>query len=76
MDLAYLDPGSGSMLAAAVVAGFSGAMVAVRMWGRRLVGKFRRQPAGAEASSGDASAEQSAPAEQGAGVTSPVERRE
>jgi hypothetical protein len=43
MYLAYLDPGSGSMLAAAVVAGFAGAMVAVKMWWRRLTGKFRRQ---------------------------------
>lgn len=43
MYLAYLDPGSGTMLAAAVVAGFAGVMVAVRTWGRRVWGKIRRQ---------------------------------
>jgi hypothetical protein len=42
MYIAYLDPGSGSMLAAAVVAGFAGAMVVVRVWWRRLTGRFRR----------------------------------
>jgi hypothetical protein len=42
MDLAYLDAGSGSMLIAAVVAGFSGATVAVRVWFRRVTSKFRR----------------------------------
>jgi hypothetical protein len=38
MFLAYLDAGSGSQLAMAVVAGFAGTMVAVRMWWRRAVG--------------------------------------
>jgi hypothetical protein len=38
MFLAYLDAGSGSQLAMAVVAGFAGTMVAVRMWWRRVVG--------------------------------------
>lgn len=42
MYLAYLDPGSGGMLAAAVVAGFAGAMVAVKVWWRRMLNKFRR----------------------------------
>ena len=42
MYLAYLDPGTGSMLAAAVVAGVSGATVAVKVWWRRLTGRARR----------------------------------
>jgi hypothetical protein len=42
MYLAYLDPGTGSMLAAAIVAGFAGAAVAVKVWWRRLTGRFRR----------------------------------
>jgi hypothetical protein len=48
MYLAYLDAGSGSQLAMAVVAGFAGTMVAVRMWWRRGLGALsrlrRRQP--------------------------------
>jgi hypothetical protein len=43
MDLAYLDPGSGSQLAMAIVAGFAGVMVAVKVWWRRVLNKFRRQ---------------------------------
>jgi hypothetical protein len=50
MYLAYLDPGTGSMLAAAVVAGAAGAAVAVKVWWRRMTGKLRRQrPAEGEA---------------------------
>lgn len=48
MYLAYLDAGSGSMIAAAVVAGFSGAMVAVKMWSRRVIDKLRGRKAPAE----------------------------
>lgn len=51
MYLAYLDPASGSMLAAAIVAGFAGVMVTVRVWWhrardgvRRGWGKVRRRP--------------------------------
>lgn len=44
MYLAYLDPGSGNLLVAAVVAGFAGVMVVVKMWWRRLVNKLRRRP--------------------------------
>jgi hypothetical protein len=43
MDLAYLDPGSGSQIAMAIVAGFAGGMVAIKVWWRRVLGKFRRQ---------------------------------
>lgn len=34
------------MLASAVVAGFAGIVVAVKLWWRRLLGKFRRQQPG------------------------------
>jgi hypothetical protein len=57
MDLAYLDAGSGSQLAMAVVAGFAGTMVAVRMWWRRLLGGVRRlarRSSGAEPAAGSA----------------------
>jgi hypothetical protein len=50
MYLAYLDAGSGSQLAMAVVAGFAGTLVAVKLWWRRMSGGlgrlFRRRPAG------------------------------
>ena len=42
--LAYLDAGSGSLIVQAVIAGFAGVAVAVKMSWQRLVGKFRRQP--------------------------------
>jgi hypothetical protein len=42
MFLAYLDAGSGSQLAMAVVAGFAGTMVAVKMWWRRVAGVLGR----------------------------------
>lgn len=44
MRLAYLDAGSGSLIVQAVVAGAAGAAVAVKLFWRRLVGRFRRQP--------------------------------
>lgn len=51
MYLAYLDPSSGSMLAAALVAGFAGAVVTVKVYwhrakggARRMWGKVRRRP--------------------------------
>jgi hypothetical protein len=50
MYLAYLDPGSGNLLVAAVVAGFAGVMVVVKMWWRRLVDKLRRRPTEVEPS--------------------------
>jgi hypothetical protein len=54
MDLAYLDAGSGSQLAMAIVAGFAGAMVAIKVWWRRITNLFRsmfrrRQPTDAQA---------------------------
>lgn len=50
MQLAYLDPGSGGMLAAALVAGFAGAAVTVKVWWRRIWGKIRKRPVDAPAS--------------------------
>lgn len=44
MNLAYLDPASGGMLATALVAGFAGAAVTVKVWWRRIWGKLRRRP--------------------------------
>jgi hypothetical protein len=49
MYLAYLDPGTGSMLAAAVVAGFAGLAVVVKTWWRRM---FRRRSPEAETPAG------------------------
>ncbi|MFF5173456.1 hypothetical protein ACFY3U_12540 [Micromonospora sp. NPDC000089] len=43
--LAYLDAGSGSLIVQAVVGGVAGAAVAAKLYWRRLVSRFRRQPA-------------------------------
>lgn len=40
MYLAYLDPGTGSYLVAAIVGGFAGAAVVVKTWGRRVLTKL------------------------------------
>jgi hypothetical protein len=45
VHLAYLDAGSGSLIVQAAVAGFAGMAVAVKLYWRRLTGRFRRQPA-------------------------------
>jgi hypothetical protein len=42
--LAYLDAGSGSLIVQAVVGGVAGVAVAARLYWRRLVARFRRQP--------------------------------
>jgi hypothetical protein len=42
--LAYLDAGSGSLIVQAVIAGFAGVAVAVKLGWQRLTGKFRRRP--------------------------------
>ncbi|MGC5020010.1 hypothetical protein ACLQ2U_15915 [Micromonospora sp. DT47] len=44
MHLAYLDAGSGSLIVQVVVGGVAGAAVAVKLYWRRLVSRFRRQP--------------------------------
>jgi hypothetical protein len=41
--LAYLDAGSGSLIVQAVIAGFAGAAVMVKLGWQRLTGKFRRR---------------------------------
>jgi hypothetical protein len=53
-NLAYIDAGTGSMLASAVVAGFAGAAVAVKVWWRRALNKIRRRPVEVEAPAGSA----------------------
>lgn len=41
--LAYLDPGSGSLLVQALVAGAAGAAVAAKLYWRRITSRFRRR---------------------------------
>lgn len=42
--LAYLDAGSGSLIVQAVVGGVAGIAVAGKLYWRRLVDRFRKQP--------------------------------
>ena len=42
--LAYIDPGSGSLIAQLFVGGVAGAVVAGKVWWSRLTGMFRRRP--------------------------------
>lgn len=44
IHLAYLDAGSGSLIVQAVVGGVAGVAVAAKLYWRRLVDRFRRQP--------------------------------
>ncbi len=48
MEIAYLDPGSGSMIAGAVAAGAAGVAVAARTMAHRLRSPFRRKSAGTD----------------------------
>lgn len=41
--LAYLDPGSGSLLVQALVAGVAGTAVAAKLYWRRITSRFRRR---------------------------------
>ncbi|MBX3723822.1 MAG: hypothetical protein KF713_18395 [Turneriella sp.] len=41
---AYVDPGSGSILVQAVLAGFLGALLAVKIYWKKLVKLFSKQP--------------------------------
>jgi hypothetical protein len=43
MRLAYVDPGSGSLMLQAMLAGFAGVAVTVRLTWRRIANRFRRQ---------------------------------
>jgi hypothetical protein len=45
MNLAYLDAGSGSLIVQALLAGFAGTVVAVKLGWRRIAGWLRRRPA-------------------------------
>jgi hypothetical protein len=53
--LGYLDPGSGSMIASAIAAGFAGVIVVFKMGARRAVGfaSPKRRRANAEARDAD-----------------------
>ena len=52
--LAYLDPGSGSMLLQAILGGVAGAGVAAKMFGRRILTALRlRKPDTQELPSAD-----------------------
>ncbi len=42
--LAYLDPGTGSMLVQLVVGGAAAVAVAAKLYWRRITSVFRRQP--------------------------------
>jgi hypothetical protein len=50
VTIGYLDPGSGSLIASAVVGGFAAAGVAVRQARHRFASKFSRKQVEAEAS--------------------------
>jgi hypothetical protein len=41
---AYVDPGSGSMLVQLLLGGFAGIAVAIRVYWRRIVSRFRSKP--------------------------------
>ena len=47
--LSYLDPGSGSMIASAIAAGFAGFVVVFKVGARRVTGVFSRKSRGATA---------------------------
>lgn len=54
MTIGYLDPGSGSLIASAVVGGAAAAGVAVRQARHRLTSRFSRKRAEAEATPSEA----------------------
>jgi hypothetical protein len=57
VTIGYLDPGSGSIIASAVVGGFAAAGVAVRQARHRFASKFSRKQAEADAAEETAEAE-------------------
>lgn len=64
MEFAYLDPGSGSIIATAFVGGIASVGVAFRAFRSRVTGVFSRNKSDAsEASDVDASADETAEAE-------------
>jgi hypothetical protein len=42
--LAYLDPGTGSLILQVLVGGVAGALVTVKLWWARVTSIFRRKP--------------------------------
>jgi hypothetical protein len=42
--LAYLDPGTGSLILQVIVGGVAGALVTVKLWWARVTSIFRRKP--------------------------------
>lgn len=68
MYLAYLDAGSGSQLVMAIVAGFAGVMVVLKLWWRRVLGLFRRKPVEAQPVEAQAQSEAAATADTAAPV--------
>jgi len=57
VTIGYLDPGSGSLIASAVVGGAAAAGVAVRQARHRLTSRFSRKRGEAEATSSEAESE-------------------
>jgi hypothetical protein len=53
VTIGYLDPGSGSIIASAVVGGFAAAGVAVRQARHRFASKFSRKQGDPEEASAD-----------------------
>lgn len=76
MSLAYLDPGSGSLIASALVGGAAAAGVAVKSARAKFTGAFsRKRTAGAETDETAKTDETTEPAEpvETAGAAEPVE---
>ena len=48
MKLAYLDPGSGSLIIQAVVGGVAGVLVMFKFGWQRIISRFRKRPVDAE----------------------------
>ena len=72
MTVAYLDPGSGSLIISAVVGGAAGAAVAVKQARARVTGVFKRKgkQTGAVSEASDNAAEPAASPEPAATATS------
>jgi hypothetical protein len=57
MTIGYLDPGSGSLIASAVVGGLAGAAVAAKQVRHRLTSRFSRKRPEAETTPAEAAPE-------------------
>lgn len=50
--IAYLDPGTGSIIVQSIIAGFVGLLVAIKLFWKRIIGFFRfRNPPAPDANS-------------------------